>query len=263
MGEGFVTPLYRVRLDAPGELERLCPDRPASLDGLAVAREGARAALICQGPGMPPEIYCCDLQTQVVEPLTRINVAVDRLSLGRSEVRRWPSTEDLEIEGQVVYPPDYRAGRAYPTILVIHGGPMGRFRSDLGLIPHQLLARQGYVVLAPNPRGSSGYGEDFLGANYADWGGGRLPRPHGRPRPPDRGRHRRPGAPGRLRRLLRRLHDRLDGLADRPLPAPPFVSAGSPTCSASTAPPTSRVSWSCTSGSTPTTTRSASARARR
>jgi dipeptidyl aminopeptidase/acylaminoacyl peptidase len=71
-----------------------------------------------------------------------------------------------------VYPAGYRKGHPYPTILIIHGGPPGRFRSDLGLLPFQLLAAAGYVVLAPNPRGSSGYGEAFAKANFEDWGGG-------------------------------------------------------------------------------------------
>lgn len=172
VGEGLLTPLYRVLLAAPGELQSVCRDRPPSLDGLAVARGGAWAALICQGPGLAPEVYCWDLQAPAAEPLTHVNAAADRLCWGRSETVSWTSGEGRQIEGRLTYPPNYRPGQPSPLILVIHGGPMGRFRSDLGALPHQLLAAEGYLVLAPNPRGSTGYGAEFLGANYADWGGG-------------------------------------------------------------------------------------------
>jgi dipeptidyl aminopeptidase/acylaminoacyl peptidase len=142
------------------------------VEALGIAPDSRRAYLLCQGPGQAPELYRCDLCGGAARRLTHLNAAAEKLALGRSEIIRWPSSDGLEIEGQVVYPPGYRKGRAYPAILIIHGGPPGRFRSDLGLLPFQLLAAAGYLVLAPNPRGSSGYGEDFAKANFEDWGGG-------------------------------------------------------------------------------------------
>ena len=172
VGQGYQSVLYLAPVATPGELAVVCEDRPGCVEGLAIAPDSRRAYLLCQGPGQPPELYGCDLHEGRAVRLTHVNAAAEKLALGRSEVIRWQSSDGLEIEGQVTYPVGYRAGRAYPTILYIHGGPPGRFRSDLGLLPLQLLAAAGYVVLAPNPRGSSGYGEDFARASFGDWGGG-------------------------------------------------------------------------------------------
>lgn len=172
VGAGYESVLYLARVAAPGTLQAVCTDRPTSVDGLAVAPDSPRAILLCQGPHEAPDLYVCDLRGGAAKRLTHLNAKAEQLALGRSEVIRWQSTDGFEIEGRVVYPPGFRKGKRYPTILFIHGGPPGRFRSDLGLLPYQWLAEAGYVVLAPNPRGSSGYGEGFAKANFADWGGG-------------------------------------------------------------------------------------------
>jgi len=82
----------------------------------------------------------------------------------------------MEIEGLLTYPVDYAEGTRVPLILVIHGGPMGvftqTFTGSRGLYPVATFAAQGYAVLRPNPRGSSGYGKQFRMANFKDWGGG-------------------------------------------------------------------------------------------
>jgi dipeptidyl aminopeptidase/acylaminoacyl peptidase len=82
----------------------------------------------------------------------------------------------MEIEGLLTYPVDYQEGRAYPLILNIHGGPAGVFSQSFtgnpGIYMIQYFAQEGYAVLRPNPRGSSGYGKDFRYANYMDWGYG-------------------------------------------------------------------------------------------
>jgi len=96
--------------------------------------------------------------------------------LGRTEVLRWQSTEGLEVEGLLTYPPDYTAGQRVPLLLVIHGGPAGyyaqTFIGNPNIYPVASFAAQGYAVLRCNPRGSTGYGKDFRYANRGDWGGG-------------------------------------------------------------------------------------------
>ena len=72
-------------------------------------------------------------------------------------------------------PPDYQKGRAYPLLVVIHGGPNGQFYNGFvtrnEAYPLQLFASEGYVVLLPNPRGSTGYGLKFRELVLKDWGG--------------------------------------------------------------------------------------------
>jgi dipeptidyl aminopeptidase/acylaminoacyl peptidase len=82
---------------------------------------------------------------------------------------RYESKDGTPIEGFVLLPPGYDPqARRYPLILAIHGGPHGAYGYQFSF-QFQLWAAKGYVVLATNPRGSTGYGEDFL---WATWGGG-------------------------------------------------------------------------------------------
>jgi dipeptidyl aminopeptidase/acylaminoacyl peptidase len=89
--------------------------------------------------------------------------------LATTEETKFKSKDGTEIHGFLVKPPDYQPGRRYPTVLRIHGGPVGQhecaFEEDW-----QWFAANGYVVVAINPRGSSGRGEKFQAAIYADWG---------------------------------------------------------------------------------------------
>ena len=80
------------------------------------------------------------------------------------------SRDGTEIHGFMVKPPGYQPGRRYPTILRIHGGPVYQFYHDFANLDWQVLAATGYVVLAVNPRGSSGRGEKFSTAIWAKWG---------------------------------------------------------------------------------------------
>ena len=76
----------------------------------------------------------------------------------------------MSIESRVMLPPDFDPTQKYPLILEIHGGPNGAFL-DAFMADHHLMATNGYVVLAVNPRGSSTYGMDFMTAVFDDWGG--------------------------------------------------------------------------------------------
>lgn len=109
-------------------------------------------------------------------PVSKVNVAFAETPMGRTEVIRWKSKDGLEIEGLLTYPAKTENGKRYPLLLVVHGGPMGVFTQSYvgspGLYPIATFSERGYLVLRPNPRGSSGYGKKFRYANYNDWGGG-------------------------------------------------------------------------------------------
>lgn len=79
------------------------------------------------------------------------------------------SADGTAIEGFIFTPPDYERGRRYPTVLRIHGGPVWQYGYWF-FEEAQLLAAQGYVVVISNPRGSSGYGQAFAAAIFAEWG---------------------------------------------------------------------------------------------
>src|SRR6056297_744745 len=79
------------------------------------------------------------------------------------------SEDGTEIHGFLVKPIGYEEGRRYPTLLWIHGGPVAQFEHSYRFEP-QLFAAHGYAVVMVNPRGSSGYGQEFSEVLFADWG---------------------------------------------------------------------------------------------
>jgi dipeptidyl aminopeptidase/acylaminoacyl peptidase len=119
-------------------------------------------------PKAPPEVY--GVIDGSLRNLSKQNDALlSRVELGEVDEIAWPSADSTTIRGFLTKPPDYTAGHAYPTILHLHGGPTSQFDNGFDF-EQQLLAAQGYVVVAPNPRGSAGRGELFAAAIYADWG---------------------------------------------------------------------------------------------
>ncbi len=103
--------------------------------------------------------------------LTRFNSALNTAPRPKTRAISWRATDGLRIEGLLILPPKYEPGHPLPTIVEPHGGPAGN-RSFQFAPKSQALARAGYVVLAPNFRGSTGYGDAFMQANHNDFGGG-------------------------------------------------------------------------------------------
>jgi dipeptidyl aminopeptidase/acylaminoacyl peptidase len=89
------------------------------------------------------------------------------------EVAHFKGKDGLALAGILYKPAGYEPGKRYPAVIWAHGGPEGQV--VLSLNPWSLfLAQQGYVVLEPNFRGSTGYGERFRNANVEDSGGGEI-----------------------------------------------------------------------------------------
>ncbi len=103
------------------------------------------------------------------ELLTHHNDWLKQIALAKTESIRFTSRDGTEIEGLVMKPRGYVKGRRYPTILRIHGGPVYQFSREF-MPDWQAYADAGFLVVAVNPRGSSGRGFDFARAIYADWG---------------------------------------------------------------------------------------------
>ena len=89
--------------------------------------------------------------------------------LGKVEEIWWKSSADQrEIQGWIVTPPDFDPNKKYPLILEIHGGPFASY-GNVFSAEIQLMAAAGYVVLYTNPRGSTGYGEEFGNLIHHDY----------------------------------------------------------------------------------------------
>ncbi len=126
-------------------------------------------------PEMAVEAYAMPVGGSAPVRVSAANTALAKPEVPKTEVVRWKSKDGLDVEGVLTYPLGYEKGKKYPLILNIHGGPTGVFNENYvgraGLYPIAVFAARGYLVLRPNPRGSSGYGQAFRFANYNDWGG--------------------------------------------------------------------------------------------
>jgi dipeptidyl aminopeptidase/acylaminoacyl peptidase len=92
-------------------------------------------------------------------------------TLGKVEEIWYKSTFDQrDIQGWIVYPPNYNSSRTYPLIVENHGGPIANY-GDRFSPEMQLYASAGYIVFYPNPRGSTSYGEEFGNLLYHNYPG--------------------------------------------------------------------------------------------
>ena len=118
----------------------------------------------------PDEIFAVSSSDGKLTQITHTNDALmGQLKLSHGEYVHFKSKDGTIISGYLYKPVDYLPGKKYPTILRPHGGPVWAYYAEFDHLP-QLFAANGYAVLFPNPRGSTGYGEKHAKAIFADWG---------------------------------------------------------------------------------------------
>lgn len=130
-------------------------------DRITMANNG-NVAITGSGPDHPKDVYAIALASGA-KPLQLTNTNEGLLSarkLGRTEDLNWKSIDGKPMQGWIILPPDFDAAKKYPLILDIHGGPHMMYGVEF---QHQMqmFASRGFVVLYTNPRGSTGYGEEF------------------------------------------------------------------------------------------------------
>jgi dipeptidyl aminopeptidase/acylaminoacyl peptidase len=167
--------IYKVPIDGPVQ-ELFEPSKGVfAAGGTHLNAGGSYVGLPMESVDEAPEAYVMPVSAHSPVRVSRANVDLPKLPLGRTEVIKWQSKDGREVEGLLTYPVNYETGRKVPLILNIHGGPTGVFTESFigrsGLYPIAVFAARGYAVLRPNPRGSGGYGREFRFANYNDWGG--------------------------------------------------------------------------------------------
>ncbi|MBI5710457.1 MAG: S9 family peptidase [Candidatus Eisenbacteria bacterium] len=138
-----------------------------SLQSFSMGQDGAVAAVIAD-PQRPAEAFL--YRAPHLKRISTVNdTLMAQLRLGDVEYVRFKSRDGTALGGYVVKPPGWSAAMRYPALLRIHGGPVSQYTAEFHF-EAQLFAAQGYVVMLPNPRGSSGYGEKLSAAIFADWG---------------------------------------------------------------------------------------------
>ena len=151
-----------------GEITRPIGGRVV-VNSYTVAKSGDLAAEVTN-LDRPGEIFTITASGGSLSRITHVNDAfMDKIKVVTPDYVKFKSKDGTTVAGYLFKPLDYVAGKKYPTILHPHGGPVGAYHGEFDHFS-QLFAANGYVVLEPNPRGSSGYGENFCKAIYADWG---------------------------------------------------------------------------------------------
>jgi len=144
-------------------------------DSFHLSKDGTRVVFTMMTPLSPNDIYISELDNWDPRRLTDVNPRLREFDLARTEVISWAGADDWKIEGVLVYPTYYEPGKKYPLIVHPHGGPYDSAGLEFnGRYSHsncQIFASEGYAVLMPNFRGSSGYGGEFAMADQGDWGG--------------------------------------------------------------------------------------------
>lgn len=124
----------------------------------------------------PSEAWASPLSPFAPVRVSDVNAKLPKHPIGATRVVTWKGDKGEPIEGLLTLPVGYVPGKRYPLLLVIHGGPAGVFKATHPAAPSPypvaVFSAEGYAVLRPNPRGSSGYGTAFRQANVNDWGGG-------------------------------------------------------------------------------------------
>ncbi len=120
----------------------------------------------------PTDLFYTELASFNPVKLSNLNPTIEKdLQLAEMEVVQWKSSDGLDVEGLAYLPAGFKADATDPFLLHIHGGPAGVFTNSFNYRYH-VWAGLGYVQLAPNVRGSSGYSDDLLRGNMNDIGGG-------------------------------------------------------------------------------------------
>lgn len=123
----------------------------------------------------PSELYLADASAAQQKRISEFNTGwLRNKQLSTAEKKSFKNDKGQTVEYWVMKPINFEPGKKYPLLLEIHGGPSAMWGPGEGSMWHeyQYFCSKGYGVVYCNPRGSGGYGVDFLRANIKDWGAG-------------------------------------------------------------------------------------------
>ena len=161
---GVHSELFRLTV-ATGDAEQLTDGRHA-IGGWDLVTAADRHVLTIREPDNPGDVWL--MGTAAGSTPTRVTHVFDHLArdfrLPRQEKAEWTGADGVTVEGLLFYPLDYEDGRRFPLVIQTHGGPQASDKFGFGASRNytQVLTAMGYVVLQPNYRGSTGYGDTFL-----------------------------------------------------------------------------------------------------
>ncbi len=169
------TASYLFSLDpATKKVTRFAPADAWAGSAFTLSADASSAAFVASDAATYPEVYAAPLATMKPVKLTDLGAQTSAWAKAPIEVISWKSKDGTTIEGVLHKPIGFEAGKKYPLLIVIHGGPTGTSRpvpySSVGQYPIDLWTAKGALVLEPNYRGSAGYGEKFRSLNVRNLG---------------------------------------------------------------------------------------------
>jgi dipeptidyl aminopeptidase/acylaminoacyl peptidase len=141
-----------------GAAKRVAMGSVSPSPAMNVGKDGA-VALTATDATHPAELFYIAHVGDAPVQMTHLQTVTDGVTLGRQETVTWKS-DKLDVDGVLTYPPDYAAGKKYPLVLYLHGGPTATSLETFAPAS-QILAAQGWLVLEPNYRGSNNEGNAF------------------------------------------------------------------------------------------------------
>ena len=149
--------------------ERVLREDWTSIDGAHVGDD--ITAFVRSEWDHPGDLFVATRGGAEEQRLTRVNADyLDERAVSQPEELRYEN-DDVGLQGWMLTPPDFDPDETYPLVVEVHGGPHAMWTTS-GTMWHefQTLAARGYVVFWSNPRGSSGYGSEYMAAIERDWG---------------------------------------------------------------------------------------------
>jgi dipeptidyl aminopeptidase/acylaminoacyl peptidase len=164
-------PIYTVAVTG-GPIKKIVTEGGANGD-VHLTKDGHTLVFSRSSMTKPTEIYRANADGSATTALTTTNDSfISSFNLKAAEEVTWTGGLGAKVAGWIVRPPNFNPGRKYPLVVLIHGGPQGAWNDNWGYRWNpQIYANNGYVVLMPNPRGSTGYGQKFVAEISGDWGG--------------------------------------------------------------------------------------------
>jgi dipeptidyl aminopeptidase/acylaminoacyl peptidase len=144
-----------------------------TLDDMQFTPDGKTIVFTRQSGASPVEICTASSKGGPPTVLTHFNDAILSSHQLTAYEELWTKgSEDAQVQSFIVKPPGFDPAKKYPLLMLIHGGPQGAWSQSWSYRWNaQVFAAAGYVVVMPNPRGSTGYGQKFIDDINSDWGG--------------------------------------------------------------------------------------------
>jgi len=163
-------PIFKLPITG-GVAQKIVPNVYAT--NVQLTPDGRKFVFVASTVAAPAEIYTANVDGSGVTALTSVNAALmGRANLKPAEDVEWTGAMGHKIHGYIVKPNNFDPNKKWPLVVLIHGGPQGAWNDSWGYRWNpEVFANAGYVVFTPNPRGSTGYGQQFVNEISGDWGG--------------------------------------------------------------------------------------------